>query len=579
MSTPLRWNLAALCTLAAAWLVFAVPAKAATITIQDQPSCEAQGGTYETVTRKCTFTEHYTVHSGDLLVVVNPNPPTLQGGAEFQAGLQVEQGASFQISGTSVLIFPPFLNQGTTTSRGGLHLTGGAHTNEGHIEVTNILDITRNTLLNNSGSIHVTGRMEGKDSTSVVDNTGTVVVACGGSLEGVTVTTSPAVFDPCPPAATNDSYATNEGAQLTVAAPGVLANDSDPQGRSLSAALVSGPAHGTLTLNADGSFTYSPSGDYNGSDSFTYQAVNDAGLTANATVQLTVTPVNDPPVAAADAYTTNEDTALSVPAVGVLGNDNDIDGDTLSAQLVAGPAHGAVTLNSDGSFLYTPAAGYAGPDSFTYRASDGSASSNTATVTLTVAAVNHPPQISIAAPGVCGSDGRSAGLLVVVTDPDTPAKQLKVTASSSNATLLPAANAAVVGNGQFRALVLATVAGKTGTAVLTLTVTDGTSQSSTALTVMAGGNGNDTLTGTSGADLLLGQNGNDTLTGLAGVDLLCGGNGNDTLNGGDGNDSLFGQSGDDRLTGGANADLFSGGSGGDTLTDFNRPQGDVSDGS
>ena len=579
MSTPLRRNLTALCALAAGWLVFAVPAEAATISIQDEASCEAQGGSYNTAFRECTFSAHYTVHSGDVLDVENPIGSGLQSGAEFREGLHVEQGASFRIFSASVQISPPFLNQGTTTSRGGLHLNPGTHTNEGHIEVSNVLLLSRDTLLNNSGSIHVADRLGGRGSTSVVDNTGTLVVACRALLDDVTVTGNPPVFDPCPPAARGDAYTTGEGTQLTVAAPGALANDSDPQGRPLSAALVSGPAHGTLTLNPDGSFTYTPSGDYNGLDSFTYQAVNDAGLTSNATVQLTVTPVNDPPVAGADAYTTDEDTALSVPAAGVLGNDSDIDGDTLSAQLVGGPANGTVTLNSDGSFVYTPAAEYAGPDSFTYRASDGSAGSNLATVTLTVAAVNDAPQISIAAPGQCGSDGRSAGLLVVVTDPDNPANQLQVTDTSSNDTLLPAANATVAGNGQARALAVATVAGRTGTAVLTLTVTDGTSQSSTTLTVKAGGTGNDTLTGTSGADLLLGQNGNDTLSGLAGVDLLCGANGNDTLNGGDGNDSLFGQSGDDRLTGGANADLFSGGSGSDTLTDLSGAQGDVSDGS
>src|SRR5262249_43150971 len=145
----------------------------------------------------------------------------------------------------------------------------------------------------------------------------------------------------------------------------------------------SGPAHGSLTLNADGSFSYTPAANYNGPDSFTYQA-SDGSLTASATVNITVIPVNDPPVANNDSYSINEDTTLIVAAPGVLGNDTDVDGDPLAAVLVGGPAHGTLSLNSNGSFSYTPAANYNGPDSFTYKANDGTVNGNTATVTITV---------------------------------------------------------------------------------------------------------------------------------------------------------------------------------------------------
>jgi VCBS repeat-containing protein len=105
----------------------------------------------------------------------------------------------------------------------------------------------------------------------------------------------------------------------------------------------------------------------------------------------TALPGNPPPVAVNDSYSTNEDTALTVPAPGVLGNDSDADGNPLTAVRVSGPAHGTLTLNSNGSFTYTPAANYNGPDSFTYKANDGAAESNLATVSITVIAVNDAP--------------------------------------------------------------------------------------------------------------------------------------------------------------------------------------------
>src|SRR5262249_44329418 len=146
--------------------------------------------------------------------------------------------------------------------------------------------------------------------------------------------------------------------------------DGDP----LTAILVTGPAHGALTLSTNGSFVYTPALNYNGPDSFTYKA-NEIGRAtpSETTVSTTVTPVNDPPgtsgaVVGDDSYSTREDTAITVNAPGVLANDGDVDGDPLTAILVTGPAHGTLTLNSDGSFTYTPALNYNGPDSFTYKA-------------------------------------------------------------------------------------------------------------------------------------------------------------------------------------------------------------------
>ncbi len=110
-----------------------------------------------------------------------------------------------------------------------------------------------------------------------------------------------------------------------------------------------------------------------------------------ATVSLTITAVNDAPVAANDSYGTNEDTTLTVGAPGVLANDSDVDGDSLSSIVVTGPSHGSLTFNANGSFSYTPAANYYGLDSFTYKANDGSLDSNVATVSITVTNVNDAP--------------------------------------------------------------------------------------------------------------------------------------------------------------------------------------------
>jgi VCBS repeat-containing protein len=231
------------------------------------------------------------------------------------------------------------------------------------------------------------------------------------ALQSVTIRYAPNTA----PVANDDAYTTAEDTPLTISAPGVLGNDT--AGNPLTAVLVSGPSHGTLTLNSSGSFTYTPSANYNGPDSFTYKA-NDGQADSNvATVSLTVTAVNDAPVAVANSYTTNEDTALTVSAPGVLGDDSDIDSGTLTAVLVAGPSHGTLTFNANGSFTYTPAANYNGSDSFTYKANDGSLDSNTVTVSLTVTAVNDAPvgvnnsystpeerTLTVSAPGLLGND-------------------------------------------------------------------------------------------------------------------------------------------------------------------------------
>src|SRR5439155_407342 len=138
-----------------------------------------------------------------------------------------------------------------------------------------------------------------------------------------------------PPVAVNDSYTTAEDNTLTLAAPGVLANDSDVDGDTLNAILVSQQTGSTPSRESKGSLSYSSAVKYIGSDNMSYQANDGQADSAIATVSITITGVNDAPLAVNDSYTTAENTTLNVGTPGVLANDSDVDGDTLSAILVS----------------------------------------------------------------------------------------------------------------------------------------------------------------------------------------------------------------------------------------------------
>jgi len=206
-----------------------------------------------------------------------------------------------------------------------------------------------------------------------------------GALASTPATVSVTVTNQAP-AAANDAYQTGMGNTLTVAAAGVLANDTDADGDALTAVLATSPTNGTLTLNANGSFTYTPNAGFSGTDSFTYTAGDGTVASSPATVSVNVTNTNGAPVAVNDTYNTGKGTTLTVPAAGVLVNDTDADGDALTAVLVSNPANGTLTLNANGSFTYVPNAGFSGTDSFTYKANDGAVDSAAATVNITVAA-------------------------------------------------------------------------------------------------------------------------------------------------------------------------------------------------
>jgi uncharacterized delta-60 repeat protein len=232
--------------------------------------------------------------------------------------------------------------------------------------------------------------------------------------------------------AVDDTYTTLQGQTRTIATPGVLANDRSPSGSPLRAGIATLPLNGRLTLLASGAFSYTPNSGFVGTDRFTYVAGDGQGASATASVTIKVNPIsgNTAPGSGNVGYDLLEDTALVIPAPGVLTNDLDPDGDRLEAELVGFPEHGQVELNIDGSYVYTPNPGFVGTDFFYYRAYDGLDWSETTTVTLRVAAAgtNVPPiavgdlfivqrdsELTVEAPGVIANDQDHNGDAVTVT--------------------------------------------------------------------------------------------------------------------------------------------------------------------
>ncbi|HYK00575.1 MAG TPA: Ig-like domain-containing protein [Thermoanaerobaculia bacterium] len=222
------------------------------------------------------------------------------------------------------------------------------------------------------------------------------------------------------PIVTDDAYVVAEGGTLSVPAPGVLGNDVDPDGDPFTAVLVSGPAHATsFTLNADGSFSYTHDSSETTTDTFTYQATDGMATSTVATVTITITPVNDAPVANDDNYSVNEGGTINYAAPGVLANDTDSDGPAMAAVLVSGPAHASsFVLNADGSFIYVHDGSETTTDSFTYKANDGSLDSNVATASIAIAPVNDAPVAVNDNGGTVAEGGTLNGASVLTNDTD-----------------------------------------------------------------------------------------------------------------------------------------------------------------
>jgi VCBS repeat-containing protein len=242
--------------------------------------------------------------------------------------------------------------------------------------------------------------------------------ASHGSTQSNVATVTIAVDDP--PVAADDAYATGVGATLVVGVPGVLGNDTDPNGDSLIASIIGKAANGSVTsFRPDGSFKYVPNPGFKGTDSFTYKASD--GTRDSPATKVTIT-VDDPPVGADDAYATGVGATLVVGVPGVLANDADPNGDSLTASIIASPPKGSLTsFRPDGSFKYVPDPGFKGTDHFTYKASDGSLDGAATTVTITV---DDPPSASGDGPftahrGVILTVDKTLGVLANDSDPNS----------------------------------------------------------------------------------------------------------------------------------------------------------------
>lgn len=325
-----------------------------------------------------------------------------------------------------------------------------------------------------------------------------------------------------------DTAETDEDVPVTI---DVLGNDSDPDGDPLTVTGASSP-NGSVTVNPDGTLTYTPNPDFNGTDTITYTVTDGNGGSATSTVTVTVNPVNDAPEAVDDTASTPFNTPVTIA---VLGNDSDVDGDVLAVTGTPTSADGTVVVNGDGTITFTPNTGFTGTAVIDYTITDPDGLTDSAQVFVTVG--DAPTRDGIVR-GTVGDD------MIDLTYVDP-----------FDGDRIDAGDAIIPGDGPDDDRVIA-------------------------------GEGNDTVLAGDGNDLVFGGDGDDSLVGDDGIplpdraypglypadtdpfdnrDTIDGGDGNDTIRGGDDNDVLSGREGDDLIDGGVDDDSIFGGFGNDTI--------------
>jgi VCBS repeat-containing protein len=224
-----------------------------------------------------------------------------------------------------------------------------------------------------------------------------------------------------------------EDATVTIDPATLLANDTDADGDALSIIAVGNPTNGTVSINDAGQIVFEPAADYSGQATFSYTVSDGNGGTDTATVTLTITGVNDAPEATEVTITTSEDTAT---VVDLLANVTDADGDSLTISGTPTAAHGTLTLNTDGTYTYTPEANYNGSDTVTYTVSDGHGGTTTVTSDVSIAAVNDAPVVTMESAGTYTEGGHAVSIVgdITISDADsTMMSQAVITLTNAHA--------------------------------------------------------------------------------------------------------------------------------------------------
>ncbi|AOO64214.1 Ig-like domain-containing protein [Sulfurospirillum halorespirans] len=361
---------------------------------------------------------------------------------------------------------------------------------------------------------------------------------------------------------------------------------TNPIGGALTYAILDATDYGSFVLNSDGTYNYTPSLNYNGSDSLTLKVTNEYGLSSTQTIELNITPVNDTPtfVSSEDESYLLKNTRLVTGAI----NASDIDGDTLSYALSTNPTHGTLTLDATtGVWSYESLFGYIGNDSATISVNDGKGGVITKNIIFNAKGlVYEGGDITISAQTIgdtldLGTNGMDAlnfdksgnNLTITVKDQGVitisdyftqPNQSLTTLSTSWGEINIDKEAIKQAGGTWWWPFGSATANNSVDSLLIGSTYSD-TLTGASGNDILFGSSKNDKLIGNAGNDLLIGGSGNDTLTGSSGQDTLYGDSGNDTLDAKEGDDYLIGGSGNDTLYGGSGADKLSGGAGNDTL--------------